>query len=61
MRVRTVNDSPCWHYFGWPFEIAVRTREKIFRQLTAEENLFKEVELEGALSPTQALDIFAIR
>jgi len=61
MRVRAVNDSPRWRHVGWPSEIAVRAREEVFRQLTAEENLFKDVELEGALSTTRALDMFAIR
>lgn len=61
MRVRTVNDAPSWRYFGWPSEIAVRARDEVFQQLTAEENLFKEIEIEGALSTTRALDIFAIR
>lgn len=61
MRVRTVNDAPIWRYFGWPSEIAVRAQDDVFQQLTAEENLFKDVEVEGALSTTRALDIFAIR
>src|SRR5262245_37620933 len=60
MRVRAVNDAPSWRYFGWPSEISVRARDEIFRQLTAEEILFKDVEIEGALSTTQALDIFAV-
>ena len=60
MRMRTVNDSPSWRYFGWPSEISVRARDEVFRQLTAEENLFKDVEIEGALSTTHALDIFDV-
>jgi hypothetical protein len=61
IRVWTVNDAPSWRYFGWPSEIAVRARDEVFQQLIAEENLFKGVELEGALSTTRALDIFAVR
>jgi hypothetical protein len=61
MRVRTVNDSPSWRPVGWPSEIAVRAGAEVWRQLSAEETLFKDVELEGALSTTRALDIFAIR
>jgi hypothetical protein len=38
----------------------VRAQDEVFRQLTAEENLFKDVEIEGALSTTRALDIFAV-
>jgi hypothetical protein len=60
MRVRTVNDAPSWRYFGWPSEISVRARDEVFQQLTAEENLFKDVEIEGALSTTRTLDIFTV-
>jgi hypothetical protein len=60
MRVRSVNDAPTWRYFGWPSEIQVRAADEVFRKLTAEENLFKNVEIDGALSATRALDIFAV-
>jgi hypothetical protein len=60
MRVRSVNDSPTWRYFGWPSEIPVRADNDVFRKLTAEENLFKDVEINGALSATRALDIFDV-
>lgn len=60
MRVRSVNDSPTWRYFGWPSEIPVRADNEMFRKLTAEENLFKDVEINGALSATRALDIFDV-
>jgi hypothetical protein len=38
----------------------VRAQDKVFQQLTAEENLFKDVEITGALSTTHALDIFEV-
>jgi hypothetical protein len=60
IRVRSVNDSPTWRYFGRPSEIPVRARGEVFRQLMAEENLLKDVEITGALSTTHALDIFEI-
>lgn len=60
VRVRSVNDSPTWGYFGWPSEIPVRARDEVFGKLMAEENLFKDVEIDGALSTTKALDIFEI-
>ena len=60
MRIRSVNDSATWRYFGWPSEIPVRAQDEVFGKLTAEENLFKEVEITGALSTTKALDIFEI-
>jgi hypothetical protein len=60
VRVRSVNDSPTWRYFGWPAEIPVRAGDEVFRQLMAEGNLFKDVEITGALSTTHVLDIFEI-
>jgi hypothetical protein len=60
MRVRSVNDSPTWRYFGWPSEVQVRAREEVYQKLMAEENMFKDVEIEGALSTTKALDIFDV-
>ena len=60
MRVQSVNDSPTWRYFGWPSEIYVRADDEMYHKLTAEENLFKDVEIDGALSSTRALDIFDV-
>jgi hypothetical protein len=45
-RIRSVNDSPTWRYSGWPSEIPMRARDEIFRKLMAEENLFKDVEID---------------
>ncbi len=45
-RIRSVNDSPTWRYLGWPSEIPVRARDEVFRKLMAEENLFKDVEID---------------
>jgi hypothetical protein len=60
MRVRAVDSSPAWRYFAWPPEIRVRAQDRLFQQLTAEENLAKEVEITGLFSTTRALDIFAV-
>jgi len=60
MRVSTVDNSPTWRYFTWPSEIRVRAKDSLFQQLTAEENLAKEVEITGLFSTTGALDIFAV-
>ena len=35
-------------------------QDGLFQQLTAEENLFKDVEITGLLSTTRALDIFEV-
>jgi len=60
MDVHSVNNSPTWRYFGWPAELQVRAQDGLFQQLTAEENLFKDVEITGLLSTTRALDIFEV-
>jgi len=60
MDVRSVNNSPTWRYFGWPAEIRVRAQDRLFEKLSAEENLFKDVEITGLLSTTRALDIFEV-
>ena len=60
MNVHSVNNSPTWRYFGWPAELQVRAQDGLFQQLTAEENLFKDVEITGLLSTTRALDIFEV-
>jgi hypothetical protein len=61
LEVRTVNDTPSWRPASWPGEVQVRAREELFRRLTAEENLFKEVEIIGLFSTTRALDIFDVK
>jgi hypothetical protein len=61
LRVQAVNDYPTWRsFFGRPAEIPVRARDAVFQKLMAEENLFKDVEVTGALSTTRALDIFDV-
>jgi len=39
---------------------SVRAPARVFGQLTAEENMFKEVEIIGLLNNTRTLDIFAV-
>jgi hypothetical protein len=38
----------------------VRATESLWRQLSAEETLFKEVEITGLLNTTRTLDIFTV-
>ena len=45
---------------GLSHQISVRAPAILFRQLTAEENLFKEVVIRGLLSRNRMLDIGAI-
>jgi len=58
MRVDAINERDRWEsILGLSDRIAVRTPDRIFRQLTAEENLFKEVGIVGLLRNTRTLDI----
>ncbi len=60
LQVSDVNDSPRWSQLTWPHRIWVRAADKVFQQLSAEANLFKEVEITGLLNNTRTLDIFAV-
>jgi hypothetical protein len=61
MDIHTVNGSLPWRSASWPGELTVRAKDELFRQLTAEENLFKEAEITGLFSATRALDIFDVK
>jgi len=60
MKVSSVNDSQMWGRFIWPPWIWVRAQDRVFQQLAAEENLFKEVEIAGLLNNSRTLDIFKV-
>lgn len=60
LEVSQVNNSQRWMSLVWPPRIRVRGQDSLFAQLTAEENLFKEVEITGLLNNTRSLDIFAV-
>ena len=60
MKVSSVNDSQMWGRFIWPPWIWVRAQDRVFQQLAAEENLFKEVEITGLLNNSRTLDIFEV-
>jgi hypothetical protein len=59
MRVRTINGSDMWEAPLSP-RFTVRSKDSVFGQLTAEENLMKDVEISGVLSNTRTLDIFGV-
>jgi hypothetical protein len=59
MQVRTVNGSDMWETPLSP-RFMVRSKDSVFQQLTAEENLMKDVEITGTLSTTQTLDVFGV-
>lgn len=59
MQVRTVNGSDMWEAPLSP-RFSVRSKDSVFQQLTAEENLTKEVEVSGILGNTQTFDVFTV-
>jgi hypothetical protein len=40
--------------------LSVRAPDRVFQQLTAEENMFKEVEIVGLLNNTNTFDVFEV-
>jgi hypothetical protein len=59
MKVTEVNDSR-WSSLNSSSPLWVRAKDSVFQQLTAEENLMKEIEITGLLNNTRTLDIFAV-
>jgi len=60
MQVSWVNTTARWHRVVWPPRLWVRGEESLLEQLSAEANLFKEVEIHGILSNTRTLDLTSI-
>lgn len=60
LQVSAVNDAPRWSQLTGSPRIWVRAADSLFQQLSAEANLFKEVELTGLLNNTRTLDLFAV-
>ena len=59
LQVKTVNGSAMWEAPMSP-RFAVRAKDSVFQQLTAEENLMKEVEISGTIRNTRTLDIATV-
>src|SRR5262245_34852376 len=58
MEVDTINERARWEdILGLSHRIVVRAPDRLFQRLTAEENLFREVEIVGLLRNTRTLDI----
>ena len=58
MEVDTINERARWeNILGLSHQITVRAQDRLFQKLTAEENLFREVEIVGLLRNTRTLDI----
>jgi hypothetical protein len=59
LQVKTINGSGLWEAPLSPL-FAVRAKDSVFGQLTAEENLMKEVEIAAILRSTRTLDIATV-
>ena len=57
MQVEEVSERSLWRYLTQAPLIRARGEDRFFQQLTAEENLFQEVEITGLLRDTRILDI----
>jgi len=60
LEVTQINDPQTPLTLGSPPRFSVRAPDQVFGQLTAEENMFKEVDIIRLLNNTRTLDIFAV-
>jgi hypothetical protein len=60
MRINWVSDPTRWQRVIWPPRLWVRGEDSVVQQLSAEANLFKEIEIQGILSNTRTLDLTSI-
>lgn len=61
IQVSWVSEPQLWSYMAYPPRLWARGRESLFQKLTAEENLFQELEINAVPSHgLQTLDIFEV-
>jgi hypothetical protein len=60
MQINWVSNTARWHRVVWPPRVWVRGETSLMQQLSAEANLFKELEIQGTLSNTRTLDITSL-
>jgi hypothetical protein len=61
MQISWVSNGARWGRIAWPPRLHVRGAPSLLQQLSAEEQLFKEVELTGLLSTSRTLDLLTVR
>jgi hypothetical protein len=60
VEVKMVNNSNRWGALTWPPRLWVRAEDKVFQQLTTDQNVAKDVEIRGILSNSRTLDVFEV-
>lgn len=60
LEVTNVSDPQRWDAIVFPPELWVRGEDKVLRQLTAEKNLFKKLEITGLLNSDRILDVYNV-
>jgi hypothetical protein len=60
MDVSSVDDQHRWRTLAWPPRLWIRASDQMLQKLTAEENLFKEVEITGIIGNSRTLDVFEV-
>lgn len=60
MQINWVSNASRWQRVVWPPRVWVRGEAGLLQQLSAEANLFKELEMTGFLSNTRTLDITSL-
>ena len=62
MKVDEANSAARWeNIVGLSQQVTVRANDKVWKRLTAEENLFRKVELIGRLSSTRTFDVSQVK
>lgn len=60
MQINWVSNAARWQRVVWPPRVWVRGEVSLLQQLSAEANLFQELEIQGILSNTRTLDITSL-
>lgn len=60
LAVTSVSDPQRWDTIVFPRELYVRSQNALFHELTAEQNLWKKVEIEGLLRSDRVLDVVGV-
>ena len=56
-KVASVNDPATFNAVAWPQRLWLRASDDVLRQLSAEDNLFKPIDITGILGTARTLDV----